>query len=97
MLGQQKGSRLRASVKNESVVGKNAFVERIGSTAAVDAASRHDDTPRIDTPHSRRRLSLRTSRWADLIDNADKVKKTCLSIWKHLDETPLNSVKALTC
>ena len=55
MLGQQKGSRLRASVKNESVVGKNAFVERIGSTAAVDAASRHDDTPRIDTPHSRRR------------------------------------------
>ena len=74
MLGQQKGSRLRASVKNESVVGKNAFIERIGSTAAVDAASRHDDTPRIDTPHSRRRLSLTTSRWADLIDNADKVR-----------------------
>jgi hypothetical protein len=40
----------------------------------VDATSRHDDTPQIDTPHSRRRVSLVTSRWADLIDKADTVR-----------------------
>lgn len=74
MLSQQKGSKLRASVRTEMVTGKNAFFERIGAVDMVDATSRHDDTPQIDTPHSRRRVSLTTSRWADLIDNADKVR-----------------------
>ena len=73
-LSQQKGSRFRGYVQYESVTGKNAFFERIGSVDMVDATSRHDDTPQIDTPHSRRRVSLITSRWADLIDNADKVR-----------------------
>ena len=36
--------------------------------------SRHADTPQIDTPHSRRRVSLADYEWADLIDNADKVR-----------------------
>ena len=74
MLSQQKGSKLRASVRTEMVTGKNAFFERIGAVDMIDATSRHDDTPQIDTPHSRRRVSLTTSRWADLIDNADKVR-----------------------
>jgi hypothetical protein len=74
MLSQQKGSKLRGTVRSEMVTGKNAFFERIGSVDMQDATSRHDDTPQIDTPHSRRRVSLTTSRWADLIDNADKVR-----------------------
>lgn len=74
VLAQQKGSRYRGTVNAEMVTGKNAFFERIGSVAMTDATSRHDDTPQIDTPHSRRRVSLVTSRWADLIDNADKVR-----------------------
>lgn len=74
MLAQQKGSKLRDTVRSESVQGKNAFFERIGAVDMVDATSRHDDTPQIDTPHSRRRVSLVTSRFADLIDNADKVR-----------------------
>jgi hypothetical protein len=74
LLAQQKGSRYRGTVNAEMVTGKNAFFERIGSVAMTDATSRHDDTPQIDTPHSRRRVSLVTSRWADLIDNADKVR-----------------------
>ena len=74
MLSQQKGSKLRGTVRTEMVTGKNAFFERIGAVDMVDATSRHDDTPQIDTPHSRRRVSLTTSRWADLIDNADKVR-----------------------
>lgn len=74
MLSQQKGSKLRGTVRSEMVTGKNAFFERIGAVDMTDAVSRHDDTPQIDTPHSRRRVSLITSRWADLIDDADKVR-----------------------
>lgn len=74
MLSQQKGSKLRSTVRTEMVTGKNAFFERIGAVAMSDAVSRHDDTPQYDTPHSRRRVSLVTSRWADLIDVADQVR-----------------------
>jgi hypothetical protein len=68
------GSKLRSSVDEESIVGKNAFFEQIGSTAAVLRTSRHGDTPQIDTPHSRRRVSLSDYEWADLIDDQDKVR-----------------------
>ena len=44
----QKGSRLREAVGVETVVGKNAYFEMIGSTAAQQRASRHADTPRMD-------------------------------------------------
>jgi hypothetical protein len=73
-LAQQKGSRLRSAVTVESVVGKNAFFEQIGATAARIRTSRHSDTPRMDTPHARRRVSLSDYDWADLIDNEDKVR-----------------------
>ncbi len=73
-LAQQKGSRLRNTVRNESVVGKNHFFERIGATAAQLRTTRHSDTPQIDTPHSRRRVSLADYDWADLVDQEDKVK-----------------------
>ena len=49
LLSQQMGSKLRSSVDEESVVGKNAFFEQIDSTAAVLRTSRHGDTPQIDT------------------------------------------------
>ncbi len=74
MLAQQMGSRLHAAVDVESVVGKNAFFDQIGVTAAVQRTSRHADTPQIDTPHSRRRVSLSDYEWADLIDEQDKVR-----------------------
>jgi len=74
MLAQQMGSRLRAAVDVENVVGKNAFFDQVGVTAAVARTSRHADTPQIDTPHSRRRLSLADFEWADLIDDQDKVR-----------------------
>ena len=73
-LAQQKGSRLRDAVRTETVTGKAHFFERIGSTAAEKRASRHSDTPRMDTPHSRRKVSLDDYDWADLIDNEDKVR-----------------------
>ena len=74
LLSQQMGSKLRGSVDEESIVGKNAFFEQIGSTAAVLRTSRHGDTPQIDTPHSRRRVSLSDYEWADLIDDQDEVR-----------------------
>ena len=74
MLSQQMSSKLRSSVDEESIVGKNAFFEQIDSTAAVLRTSRHGDTPQIDTPHSRRRVSLADYEWGDLIDDADKIR-----------------------
>jgi hypothetical protein len=73
-LSQQKGSRLRSAVSSETVTGKNAFFEQIGATAARVRPSRHADTPQIDTPHARRRVSLVDYDWADLIDNEDRVR-----------------------
>jgi hypothetical protein len=74
MLAQQTGSKLRSAVDVESVRGKNAFFDQIGVTAAQLKTSRHSDTPQIDTPHSRRRVSLATYEWGDLVDDADKVR-----------------------
>ena len=74
MLAQQMGSRLRSAVDVETITGKNAFFDQVGVTAAVQRTSRHADTPQIDTPHSRRRVSLADYEWADLIDDQDKVR-----------------------
>jgi hypothetical protein len=73
-LSQQRGSRLRSAVRVEPVTGKNAFIDRIGAVAARRRTARHSDTPQLDTPHSRRRVSLIDYDWADLIDDADKVR-----------------------
>ena len=74
MLSQQMGSLLRDKVRVESVVGKNAFLDQVGSVTAVEKTSRHSDTPQIDTPHARRRLSMSDYEFADLIDQQDKVR-----------------------
>ena len=74
LLAQQTGSKLRSAVDVESVRGKNAFFDQIGVTAAQLKTSRHSDTPQIDTPHSRRRVSLATYEWGDLVDDPDKVR-----------------------
>ena len=68
MLSQQMGSLLRDKVRQESVVGKSAFFDQVGSVTAVEKTSRHSDTPQIDTPHARRRVSLADYEFADLID-----------------------------
>lgn len=73
-LVQQKGSKLRKAVRTETVTGKNAFFEQLGSVAARKRPSRHADTPRMDTPHLRRRVSLVDYDWADLIDKEDEIR-----------------------
>tara|TARA_R110000824_G_scaffold79759_1_gene200838 strand:- start:755 stop:1612 length:858 start_codon:yes stop_codon:yes gene_type:complete len=74
LLSQQMGSKLRSAVDVESVTGEKAFFDQVGSVSAVARASRHQDTPLLETPHSRRQVALTTYEWADLIDDADKVR-----------------------
>jgi len=74
MLSQQKGSLLRSAVDVETVVGKNAFFDQVGVASAVKRLTRHSDTPRMDTPHQRRRVSLVDYEYSDLIDNQDKIR-----------------------
>lgn len=71
---QQKGSRLRSTVSNESQKAEFDFYDRIGPTDAVENNNRHGDTPLISTPHDRRRIGLRDFDWADMIDRKDKIR-----------------------
>ena len=73
-LSQQKSSRLRGLCRNESQKSKSSFYDRIGAVAAVKKTSRHSDTPQIDTPHSRRRVTLNDYEYADLVDDQDKLR-----------------------
>lgn len=74
LLAQQKGSKLRDMVRIETINGKQAFFDQLGATASRRRTSRHSDTPRMETPHARRRVALEDFDWADLIDNEDKVR-----------------------
>lgn len=71
---QQKGSRLRPYVREESQNAEFDFYDRIGATDAVENTGRHQDTPLVSTPHDRRRVHLRDFDWADLIDKKDKLR-----------------------
>ena len=74
LLSQQTGSILRGGVEEESVTGEKAFFDQVGAAAAVKRTSRHQDTPMVDTPHSRRMVTMDSYESADLIDDADKVR-----------------------
>jgi len=73
-LSQQKGSRLRRSVRVETINGKSGFYEQLGATSARKRTSRHADTPRMDTPHARRRVTLDDYDWSDLVDGEDQIR-----------------------
>lgn len=74
LLTQQKPSRLRKAVMEETITGKNAFFEQIGPTSMQIRQTRHGDSPMVNTPHSRRRVSLADYEWGDMVDDADKVR-----------------------
>ena len=73
-LAQAQGSKLMRAVKQERVSAKSYHFDRLGSTVAQKKTSRHGDTPLIDTPHSRRRVTMDDYEWADLIDTNDKIR-----------------------
>lgn len=74
MLVQQEGSRLRGTVRNESQNSEEQFWEQIGPTAALTIANRHGDSPQVDTPHDRRRVTQEFFDWGDFVDKIDKVR-----------------------
>lgn len=74
LLSQQKVSKLRGCCRMEDMTGDTMYVERVGSTAMQLIADRHGDTPQIDTPHSRRKLTVADYNWSDKIDKLDKLK-----------------------
>ena len=75
MLSQQKGSKFRGLVRNETVNGaRNAYFERLGVATAQEITSRHGDTPLNEIPHSRRRLTPADYNTATLLDTQDQLK-----------------------
>ena len=74
MLSQQKGSRLRPFVRQETIKGKSKAFDRIGLNEARDKTTRHENSPQMDTPHSRRWCFLADKDWGDLIDDLDKIR-----------------------
>src|SRR5262245_22852606 len=74
MLVQQEGSRLRGTVRNEPEESEEQFWEQIGPTAALTIANRHGDSPQVDTPHDRRRVTQEFFDWGDFVDKIDRVR-----------------------
>lgn len=73
-LAQQRASKLKDYVNTVMVTGETHNFERIGSMDAVEKTTRHTDTPVLDVPHSRRKVTLRDFHWADMIDQEDKLR-----------------------
>lgn len=71
---QQKGSRLRNFVRNETQNALMAFYDGLGATEANELTSRHADTQYVNSEHLKRACILRDFTWADLVDNADKIR-----------------------
>jgi hypothetical protein len=71
---QQKGSRLRGKTRMETQNSEEQFWEQIGAVEASEITTRHGDSPQVDTPHDRRRCTLRFYDIGDMIDTVDKVQ-----------------------
>lgn len=75
MLSEQRGSKMRSRVRNETVVSAQfRFFDRMGEAECQDITSRHGNTPLNEIPHSRRRLQPVDSNTATLMDRQDDWK-----------------------
>jgi hypothetical protein len=74
MLAQQTESVCRGAYRERTINGKSGHFDRQGATSMVRRASRHANTPLVNVPLSRRRVTLDDYDWADLIDNVDELK-----------------------
>lgn len=73
-LFQQKGSKLRGTVREESLKGKAHFFERLAAEGAVKLVARHADTPQLDPAHSRRMVVPTDYAWSAKIWDPDKLR-----------------------
>lgn len=73
-LVEQKGSKLRPSVKVEMAKGEKHFFDRLGSFEANEITSRLETTSLQDPAHSRRLASVRRYNASTYLDDMDKLK-----------------------
>jgi hypothetical protein len=71
---QQMTSELEGTVRNETQQAEFKFWDFIGKTSVQWDRARGSKTPRISTPHSRRRCSMRVATWADTTGDMDKIQ-----------------------
>lgn len=73
-LAQQKKSRLRGKVIEDTITGEAAYLEQVAPTSARKVIARHSDSPVMNTQHLRRRIAPYDYDWGDLVDKEDKVR-----------------------
>ena len=74
-LSQQRGSVLSSmGIRIESQQAKSKAYDRIGQVSAQKRTVRHGDTPQMDTPHSRRTVTMSDYEYADYIDDQDQIR-----------------------
>ena len=75
-LVQQRGSKLRGTVRVENFTGKDAtYMEQFGEVAAVQRTNRHADTPLVPTPYDRRWVYPKDWEVAELVDDQDRLRQ----------------------
>lgn len=72
-LAQQKNSKLRNLVRLESMTGVKKFFDRVKPTGMVKLATRHGDTPIIETEFDRRAVTAEEFGWGDMVDRKEKL------------------------
>src|SRR5262245_16737392 len=71
---QQMGSILRDCVRNESQSGEEQFWDQIGASQSIEVFVKNPDSPQVDTPHARRRVTMRKFHVGDYLDSFEKVQ-----------------------
>lgn len=71
---EQSGSRFLGHVRKEDQKSESQFFNQIGAVEAEEITNRHGDSPQTDTPHARRRVTLRFFDVGDYIDDEDKAR-----------------------
>lgn len=74
LLSQQKRSVLEPHVRVETIHAEFEYFDQIGTVEAQPKNGRHADTPLMDTPHYRRRVTSSPYNWADMVDNTDRLR-----------------------
>lgn len=73
-LFQQTRSGLESVVRTETQNSEEKFWDFIGQTSALKNRARGSKTPRMNTPHSRRRCTLESFTWSDTTSDLDKIQ-----------------------
>lgn len=73
-LAQQKYSRLRPCMIEDSITGEAAYMEQVAPTGARKVTARHQDSPMMNTQHLRRRIAPYDYDWGDLVDRLDRAR-----------------------